>query len=175
MAKNRGTEFQKIFEKATLDYKANGGQVEIQRLYDVIGKKTIEQPSDYICYKKPNQIFVECKSTNSSQFDFYDQPQYNRLIEKSKTDGVIAGMLVWFINEKRVFWLDINWMVSYHEVTGRKSIAVSKLLERVKIGLDGIYEIEQTTPRVKPIMNMESFYNRLTKEISYDEKYNCSE
>ena len=157
MAISRGKEFEKLFESAVLEFKNEGGQVDIQRLFDVVNKKTIKQPSDYICYYKPNQIYVECKSTHNSYFNFFEQPQYERLLEKIKVDGIKGGMLVWYVNAKRVFWFDISWLYSYNCISGKKSISLGYIDNRY-VGNYGIFEIDQTTARVKPKMKLESMF-----------------
>lgn len=160
---DRGKTFENIFRSAVEEAKERGYQVDIQRLFDVIGKKTIEQPSDFICYHKPNQIYVECKSTNKNYFSFYEQRQYTRLLEKSKIDGVIAGMLVWFVQEKRVFWLDIKFLNGFYIGTGLKSISIKRLDGLLSDDVCGVYEIEQKTTRVKPKMNIEKFFNDIVR------------
>lgn len=164
MAKNRGKEFEALFRKATETLQYNGFQVDIQRLFDVVGKKTIEQPADFICYYMPNQIYVECKSTSTSSFSFESQPQYPRLLEKSKINGIRAGMLVWFVEDKRVFWFDIRWLNAYNKVSGKKSFSVSVIDKFLKEGIHGIYEIDQTTQRVKPEMRLEGLFKYIVRE-----------
>lgn len=164
MAKNRGKEFEDNFKKTVEESQKNGFQVDIQRLYDVIGKKTIEQPADFTCYYKPNEIYVECKSTNDSSFSYYTQPQYERLIKKSLIDGVKAGMLVWFVKYKRVFWVDIDWMQGFYNSRGIKSFTVGRLEECVKNNIQGVFEVDQTTKRINPEMRIESMFEFIRGE-----------
>lgn len=161
MAKDRGKEFEKLFENATLVI----DDVDIQRLYDVIGKKTIEQPADYVCYKYPNEIYVECKSTHSTSFDYYNQPQYSRLINKSSQKGVKAGMLVWYVNSKEVFWLDIEFLQAFYSTNHIKSLTVNRLNSYITNHIDGVFKIDQTTKRVNPEMHLESMFNYITREV----------
>lgn len=161
---SRGKEFEKNFEKSVKCLIKEGFNVTIDRLYDVIGKKTIEQPADYICYNYPNQIYVECKSTHDNLFSYYTQPQYERLIEKSKIEGVKAGMLIWFVSQKRVFWADIDWLQAYYMTSGVKSVSPTKLESFVKLGVKGIFEVEQHTTRINPEMRLESLFNYITQD-----------
>ena len=59
MSKQRGKEFEDMFKKATLALKEKGYDVDIIRLYDIIGKKTLSQPADFITYRYPFEIYVE--------------------------------------------------------------------------------------------------------------------
>ena len=158
MAKSRGKEFEKNFSDTVKELQAQGFQVDIQRLYDVVGKKTINQPSDFICYYYPNEIYVECKSTNDSSFSYYYQPQYPRLIEKSKIRGIKAGMLIWFVKYKRVFWVDIDWMQGLFNSSGVKSFTVNRLSDAIKYKMHGVFEVEQTSVRINPKMHLESMF-----------------
>lgn len=162
--KDRGKEFEKLFENATKGLAADGFQVDIQRLYDIIGKKTISQPADYMCYYYPNEIYVECKSTHEGSFSYLVQPQYPRLKEKARIRGVVAGMMIWYVRLKRVFWVDILFLEAFYAATGIKSISVNRLEEHIKKGTRGVFEIEQVTKRVNPEMNLRSFYNWIIKE-----------
>ena len=155
--KDRGKEFEKLFENATKDIMVENN-IDIQRLYDVIGKKTISQPSDYICYYYPHEIYVECKTTHESSFSFYQQPQYPRLIEKSKIYGTVCGMLVWYVRLKRVFWFDIDFLQAYYQAVGLKSISVTRVEQYLKKNTMGVYEINQVTKRVNPEMHLKEFY-----------------
>ena len=166
MALDRGKEFEGMFKEATMKLQAEGYPVDITRLYDVIGKKTLSQPADFICYRYPNEIYVECKSTNDTSFAYFSQPQYPRLIERARMQGVVAGMLVWFVKAKRVFWVDINWMVGYFASNGIKSYTVGRLERAISDGIKGVFEVDQKTVRVNPDMHLESLYNYIAGEIS---------
>lgn len=168
--KSRGKEFEKNFENTTKRHIEEGFEVTIDRLYDVIGKKTIEQPSDYICYRFPNQIYVECKSTHDTSFSYFDQPQYERLLEKSKIKGVKAGMLIWFVVQKRVFWTDIEWLQAFYKTYGIKSITANKLDYYSKNKIQGVFEVDQTTSRINPEMNLKSLYNYIVGNNLTEEK-----
>lgn len=165
IVKDRGKEFEGIFSDAVEEIMVNGYQVDIQRLYDVIGKKTINQPADFMCYKKPNEIYVECKSTNKPYFSYYSQPQYPRLIDKSKIDGVKAGMLVWYVQSKRVFWFDIDFLTKYYASTSIKSLSIKKIDMLLQDKTTGLYEIEQVTIRVKPKMSIDKFFDYVSGVI----------
>lgn len=162
--KSRGKEFEKNFKDTVLTHVKDGFDVDIQRLYDVIGKKTIDQPADFVCYKYPNEIYVECKSTHDSSFSYFTQPQYERLIKKAKHKGVKAGMLLWFVVQKKVFWLDIQWLQAFYESLHIKSVNVNKLLEYIKLNVYGVFEVEQKTIRINPEMNLKSLFEYITQE-----------
>lgn len=166
MAVSKGKEFEGFFRKATEKIQSEGFQVDIHRLYDVVGKKTIEQPSDFICYRYPNEIYVECKSTHDTSFSYFTQPQYERLIKKSKISGVKAGMLVWFVKKKRIFWMDIDWMQAHYKTRGVKSVSISVLERFLAEGIYGVYEVKHITPRINPT---EIFVEGMFKHIVGEE------
>lgn len=152
--KDRGKQFESFFKKEVdRAIKEDNLDVTIDRLYDVIGKKTIDQPADFICYKSPNQIYVECKSRNKHTFSYYTAPQYERLIKKANVTGVRCGMLVWFVQEKMIFWVDIDWLQMYYQRTGVKSINAYKLDEYVKDHITGVYKLDCDFPRINPVFN----------------------
>lgn len=151
--KDRGKIFEKLFkDEVEREIREENLEATIDRLYDVIGKKTIDQPSDFICYKHPNQIYVECKSRNSNSFSYYTAPQYERLINKSKILGVKCGMLVWFVQQKMIFWLDIDWLQFYFSRTGIKSVNAYKLDKFVKEHNYGVHKINCDFLRVNPVL-----------------------
>ena len=165
MALNRGKEFENMYYKATVALQNEGYPVDVSRLYDVVNKKTIEQPADYIAFREPNEIYVECKSTNDTSFDYYDQPQYTRLIKKSLIKGVRAGMLVWFVKLKRVFWVDARFLQGFYASYKLKSFTVGRLVQMIESKVDGVFEVEQETKRVNPEMRLRSLYNYISGEI----------
>lgn len=151
-----------MFKDAVLEI-SDEYEIDIQRLYDTVNMKFIVQPADFICYRYPNQIYVECKSTVSHSFAIYNQKQYERLLEKSKKKGVVAGMLIWFIEDKRVFWVDVVWAKIFKETTGAKSVSVTKLSDRANKEISGVFEIDQKTTRVNPKMDLRSFFDKIKK------------
>lgn len=114
--------------KQWLDRKDDG--YAFYRLYDIMtgyyGQYNI---SDFICYKYPNQWFLESKATWEDRFDFsmISETQYKGLMEMAPVRGVFAGVVVLFASYKRAFIIDIREIDKYQKETGKKSINIKKI------------------------------------------------
>ena len=132
---NRG----KQFEQAVRDSIEKLPYVTIIRLTDPQAKyKGICNPCDFICYAHNRMFMLECKCCygNTMPFSMITNNQWNSMTaEDSKNNGVIAGILVWFIDH------DITLFVSIRRLNillnnGKKSINVNHLEE-----LEGDYTV----------------------------------
>ena len=83
---------------------------------------------DFICFKYPNQYYIESKSLWGSRFDFnrLTDTQYNGLLAKSAIPGVYGVVIVLFASHKRAFLLDIRQIKAMID-TGKKSINIDKI------------------------------------------------
>lgn len=123
MAVNRGKQFEKVikvgFEK--LPY------VTIDRQADpTSGYMGVRNYCDFILYRYPHQYFIECKAVSGNTLNFghhISQNQWEGLYERSKVEGVIAGVIVWFTDHGITGFVDIRVM---HEMQsqGLKSFNV---------------------------------------------------
>ena len=98
MAVNRGKQFEQIirsaFEKVP--------NVSIDRLHDQTnGFKGSQNICDFIVYKEPHEYYFECKSVHGNTLPFRNitETQWNGLLEKSKIEGVFAGIICWWIDK----------------------------------------------------------------------------
>lgn len=85
--------------------------VSIDRLRDAPKKlKGVDNPSDFIVYKKPHEIYLECKSHrgNTLPFSCIRQEQLDGMSEKALKPGVIAGFIIWFIDHDLTVWVSID-------------------------------------------------------------------
>lgn len=101
----------KKFEDAVQQSFDNVSNVSIDRLRDAPKKlKGVDNPSDFIVYKKPHEIYVECKSHkgNTLPFSCIRQKQLEGMTEKSMNEGVIAGFMIWFIDHDLTVWVSID-------------------------------------------------------------------
>ena len=135
MATNKGKKFEDVIKKCferVLD-------VSIDRLRDAPKKlKGVDNPSDFIVYKKPHEIYVECKSHKGNTFPFscIREEQWNGLENKAFIDGVKAGAIIWFIDHDITIWVDIWDLVSWRSL-GHKSINIKDLNNVRHIKLEG--------------------------------------
>ena len=122
---NRGKQFEDLireqFEKID--------NITITRLYDVtMGYKQVNNPCDLIVYKKPNILFIECKALHGNTLNFRGnirENQWEKLLHYSKVPGVIAGVLVWFIDRDETYFIDILTLEILKKC-GKKSFNASK-------------------------------------------------
>ena len=109
MAQNKGKKFEDIVKKA-FEQVPN---LDITRLRDAPRKmKNVDNPSDFIVYKKPHEVYVECKSHkgNTLPFSCIREEQWNGMMQKIRIYGVKAGVLIWFIDHDITIWVDIDML-----------------------------------------------------------------
>lgn len=109
MGTNRGKQFEGIV-KACFE-KVPG--VSVDRLHDqttgYVGSANI---CDFIVYREPNEIYLECKSCHGNTFPLSNitDTQWKGLLEKSKIKGVIAGVVVWWIDRDTTKFIPIEFL-----------------------------------------------------------------
>lgn len=104
---NKGKQFEQVIHQAF----SNVPDVSIDRLRDAPRKlKGVDNPSDFIVYKKPHEVYVECKSHkgNTLPFSCIREEQWKGMLDKSEIDGVKAGVLIWFIDHDITVWIAIS-------------------------------------------------------------------
>ena len=73
-------------------------------------KVTSANICDFIVYKKPYEYYIECKSVHGASLPFANitDTQWNGLLEKSKIEGVFAGIICWFVDKDVTLFLPIT-------------------------------------------------------------------
>lgn len=119
MAKNKGKGFEDAIKKSFLKYPS----VSIDRINDNIGGyANVKGICDFTVYQMPFQVYVECKEHLGTSFPlanivgFKKDPkkkrkgktQWDGLIEKSKINGVYAGVILWLVDQDITIFLDIR-------------------------------------------------------------------
>lgn len=105
MGQNRGKPFEKHIEEA---FNRVAG-VSVDRIHDQTTRfKGSKNVSDYIVYKRPHEYYIECKSTTTNTLSFAKITQWDALLEKSNYDGVISGVMIWFINRDVTMFIPIQ-------------------------------------------------------------------
>lgn len=135
MANNRGKKFEDVVKKA---FEQVDG-VSIDRLRDAPKKlKGVDNPSDFIVYKKPHEIYVECKShkDNTLPFSCIREEQIRGMSEKAKIEGVKAGIIIWFIDHDLTYWVPIDEVVCWRDM-GNKSINIKDIYKFNYIEITG--------------------------------------
>ena len=87
--------------------------VTIDRLHDQMnGFAGSANISDFIVYKYPHEYYIECKSVhgNTLPFSNISKNQWNGMLDKSKIDGVFAGVLCWWIDKDVTTFIPIQFL-----------------------------------------------------------------
>lgn len=119
----------KKFEDAVRKSFEKVPDVSIDRLRDAPKKlKGVDNPSDFIVYKKPHELYVECKSHrgNTLPFSCIRKEQLDGMSEKWLKPGVIAGFMIWFIDHDLTVWVSID-MIKTMMWFGYKSLNIKDL------------------------------------------------
>lgn len=172
MSENRG----KSFEGTVKECLAKVEGVSVDRLHDqttgYAGSKNI---CDFIAYKKPFQYYIECKSVHGNTLSIHSidhkhnkeiygnitYKQWTGLLEKSKTDGVLAGILCWWVDRDVTRFIPIQCLVEYR-ACGSKSVRYDADLPTIKDSEFGsLYEpfiVDGRKKRVFFDYDMRSFF-----------------
>ena len=129
MSVNRGKQFENVIRKS---FECVEG-VSIDRINDnTAGFKGIAGICDFIVYLKPYQYYIECKTVHGNTLSIFgndEKHKYGRitnkqwegLLEKSKIEGVRAGLIVWWVDKDITLFIDIR-RLKFLRDAGCKSI-----------------------------------------------------
>jgi penicillin-binding protein-related factor A (putative recombinase) len=105
---NYGKKFEDVIREAF--EKVPG--VSIDRLHDQTTKfkGTSANICDFIVYREPYEYYFECKSVHGNLFPFRNitETQLNGLLEKSKIEGVFAGIICWWVDKDFTAFIPIQ-------------------------------------------------------------------
>lgn len=115
MAINRGKQFEQTIKDAFLKVT----NVSVDRLHDQTTgyKHSSANICDFIVYKKPGLFYIECKTThgNTLPFSNISANQWDGLLEKSKIDGVAAGIICWWVDRDVTWFIPIQFLQKARE------------------------------------------------------------
>ena len=141
MSQNRGKQFEDVIKQAF--EKVPG--VSIDRLHDqTTGYAGSSNICDFIVYKEPYEYYIECKSVHGNTLSIHGNnpkhkygnitnTQWEGLLEKSKIEGVHAGIICWWVDKDVTAYLPIE-MLQYLRDKGYKS--VSYIADWVELAVD---------------------------------------
>ena len=155
MAVNRGKKFEQVIRES---FERVPG-VSIDRLNDnTAGFKGIAGICDFIVYREPYEYYFECKSVHGASLPFSNitETQWNGLLEKSKIEGVFAGIICWFIDKNKTLFLPIQILYQLRR-TNNKSVRYD-----INEYIGNVVEIKGKKKRVFFEYNMEEFLNELS-------------
>ena len=151
MAENRGKQFEVVIKEAF--EKVPG--VSIDRLHDqtngFVGSSNI---CDFIVYKEPNEIYIECKSCHGNTFPLSNITDNQRkgMLEKSNIYGVLAGVIIWWVDKDLTVFVPIKEIQRLKD-EDHKSISANAVLD----GYIWCYEILGKKKRVFFDYDMQKF------------------
>lgn len=133
--------------------------VYVLRLYDTMfAARGIRNPSDFIAYKKPNMILLECKTTAGASLPFKNisDGQWEDIYNATqKAKGIRGIILVWFYDKDTTLAIDIRKLVELKN-NGDKSI-------RYDATGDGIIKVEGEKSRLYFKYDFDTMLNEVRK------------
>ena len=157
MSVNRGKQFEDVFRECV--EKVNN--VALVRLHDqTMGYRGAKNPCDFLIYKSPYLYPIECKSVHGNRLPIANITDFQRqeLMKMNKIDGVIAGVVCWYIDRDVTLFLPINTIRAL-EYNGAKSISYE-----IKNDPEFVtYEITGKKKRVFFDYDMDNFFHTMEK------------
>lgn len=123
---NNGKRFEDDFNKSSIEQ-----GVCNQRLYDTMGGyQGVKYPCDFITYQRPNEFYLELKSTTTGTVPLVNlsKTQYEGLLAKEKYDGVVAGLLLKYSKYGTHYFITISEVTKLKH-SGKKSIMHKDILK----------------------------------------------
>lgn len=96
---------------------------------DTARYKGIRNICDFVVFFNGYLIYIECKTIHGKSFNFKNltDNQYNGLQNKSSYNSVIAGILLWFVDEDLTIFVSARVLYMLKEVDEQKSIKINDL------------------------------------------------
>lgn len=126
MSVNRGKQFESVIRKQFEE-----SDFCIDRIQDTMsGFAGAANICDFMVYNKPYLMYLECKTTHNASFPLTNlsQKQFDGMDSKVIHEGVIAGVMIWFIDYNITMFVPIQQIVKL-KGRGCKSISVKRLQE----------------------------------------------
>lgn len=155
---NRGKQFESLFAK---QWKQSFPNSFIYRLKDDTSgyALTAANPADFICYVKGRVYLIETKTIKGNTFPLSNLSQYDKLLSYSGIDGLVAGVIIWYYERDKVFFVPIETFKKMKE-DGLKSV-------NVRTALDNYYVLD--IPSTKKRVFLDSDYSILTSILSKED------
>jgi recombination protein U len=156
---NRGKKFEEIFRECV--EKVVGSA--ILRLHDqTTGYAGSKNPCDFIVYKAPYMYAIECKSVHGNRLPFVNitDYQWSELKKLGDVQGVIAGVVCWWIDKDVTLFLPIAtlWALKYN---GAKSVSYE-----IESDYEFLtYTIKGRKKRVFFEYDMQAFFNEIEHPV----------
>lgn len=116
MAYNRGKEFEKQFKQDWLKLPNSFALRLPDQMSGMYGSRNL---CDFICYNYPRMYLIECKSCEGNTFPFSSFGQYDKLRAVGHIKGIEIGVVVWFVNHKKVLFIPIDTFNTIKDEDGK--------------------------------------------------------
>lgn len=145
---NRGKQFEEFISKHLSKYE----DVLCQRLYDNMGGySNITYPADFIVFRSPKFIYLECKAVHKASIPLRNLTQINSMCTIIRNKPNVYGkFIIWFVDKKCTFLIDYRYVKSALD-GGLKSLNYQSLRDNVG---KYIQEIPATYPRVNGVYDL---------------------
>lgn len=120
MSVNRGKQFENVIKESFEKCK----DISVDRLHDqTTGYMGSSNICDFIVYRYPTIMYIECKSIHGNVWSLSNlsENQYRGLLKKSKIKGVVAGVIVWWVDRDVTTFFPIEYLKHIKDY-GYKSI-----------------------------------------------------
>ena len=152
MSENRGKQFESVIKTSF-----ENSNFCIDRLHDQTnGFKGSQNICDFVVFRQPNIMYLECKSCHGNTLPFSNitQTQWNGLLEKDLYCGVYAGVMIWWIDK------DITKFVPIYNLQILADNGVKSIRFDTAFGI----EVPGKKKRVFFEYDMEKFWEELNYE-----------
>ena len=126
MGVSRGKQFEDAIKQSFLKHL----DISLDRFPDpMAGYAGIRNICDFGVFRLPYQYYFECKAFSGNTLNFTSaitKDQWDGLVEKSKIPGVVAGIIVWFIEHDTTTFVPIQELKRIRDA-GAKSLNVKYL------------------------------------------------
>lgn len=156
MSTNRGKDFENVIRECFNKVP----NTNVERMADPVqGYLGVRNHCDFIVYHKPQEYHIECKSVHGNTFPFSNltKNQWEGLLEVSKIDGIIAGVIVWWVDK------DVTRFIPIHVLQCMRDIMLYKSVRYDTIDVGPIYDIKGKKKRVFFDYDMEEFFKEVEK------------
>ena len=152
MSENRGKQFESVIKTSF-----ENSNFCIDRLHDQTnGFKGSQNICDFVVFRQPNIMYLECKSCHGNTLPFSNitQTQWNGLLEKDLYCGVYAGVMIWWIDK------DITKFVPIYNL----QILADSGAKSIRFDTASGIEVPGKKKRVFFEYDMEKFWEELKNE-----------
>ena len=121
MDENRGKKFEQVIRDA---FEKVPNTLVVRMPDPTMGYLGVRNFCDFFVFRSPYLYCIECKSIHGNTFPFSNitKNQWEGLLEADKIEGIIAGVIVWWVDHDITGFLDIGDLAVMKEMYNTKSI-----------------------------------------------------